>query len=47
MNRKVKRNKYKREITNKNVEINTLKNEVRGYFNAYINTLSDVRKCSD
>ena len=46
MNRQAKRNKYKREITNKNVEINTLKNEVRGYTNAYYETLSDFRKCS-
>ena len=46
MNRQAKRNKYKREITNKNVEINTLKNKVRGYTNAYYNTLSDFRKCS-
>ena len=30
----------------KNVEINTLKNEVRGYTNAYYETLSDFRKCS-
>lgn len=46
MNRQAKRNKYKKEITNKNVEINTLKNEVRGYTNAYYSTLSDFRKCS-
>ena len=46
MNRQAKRNKYKKEITNKNVEINTLKNEVHGYANAYIETLSDFRKCS-
>ena len=46
MNRQAKRNKYKKELTNKNVEINTLKNEVRGYVNAYVETLSDFRKCS-
>ena len=47
MNRQVKRNRYKKEIINKNVEINTLKNEVHGYANAYINTLSDFRRCSN
>ena len=46
MNRKAKRNKYRNEIISKNVEINTLKNEVRGYTNAYYNALSDFRKCS-
>ena len=46
MNRKAKRNKYRNELLSKNVEINTLKNEVRGYTNAYYETLSDFRKCS-
>lgn len=46
MNRKAKRNKYKNTLVYKNVEINTLKNEVRGYTNAYYNILSDFRKCS-
>ena len=46
MNRKAKRNKYKNEIVSKNVEINTLKNEVHGYANAYYSALSDFRKCS-
>ena len=46
MNRKAKRNKYRNTLASKNVEINTLKNEVRGYTNAYYNTLSDFRKCS-
>ena len=46
MNRKAKRNKYRNEIIDRNVEINTLKNEVCGYTNAYFNTLSDFRKCS-
>lgn len=46
MNRKVKRNKYRNSLAYKNVEINTLKNEVRGYTNAYYETLSDFRKCS-
>lgn len=47
MNRQAKRNKYKKEIISKNVEINTLKNEVQGYANAYVETLSDFRKCSN
>lgn len=47
MNRQAKRNKYKKEIISKNVEINTLKNEVHGYANAYVETLSDFRKCSN
>jgi hypothetical protein len=46
MNRKAKRNKYRNILAYKNVEINTLKNEVHGYLNAYCNTLSDFRKCS-
>lgn len=46
MNRKAKRNKYRNTLACKNVEINTLKNKVRGYTNAYYNTLSDFRKCS-
>ena len=46
MNRKAKRNKYRNVLASKNVEINTLKNEVRGYTNAYYATLSDFRKCS-
>ena len=46
MNRKAKRNKYRNKIINKDVEINTLKNKVRGYTNAYYETLSDFRKCS-
>lgn len=46
MNRKAKRNKYQNALASKNVEINTLKNEVRGYTNAYYSTLSDFRKCS-
>ena len=46
MNRKSKRNKYQKIIANKDVEINTLKNEVRGYTNAYYSALSDFRKCS-
>jgi hypothetical protein len=46
MNRKTKRNKYRNTLAYKNVEINTLKNEVRGYTNAYYGTLSDFRKCS-
>lgn len=45
MNRKAKRNKYQKSLASKNVEINTLRNEVRGYTNAYYNTLSDFRKC--
>ena len=46
MNRKSKRNKYRNALASKNVEINTLKNKIRGYTNAYYNTLSDFRKCS-
>lgn len=46
MNRKAKRNKYRNTLASKNVEINTLKNEVRGYTNAYYSALSDFRKCS-
>ena len=46
MNRKAKRNKYRNTLACKNVEINALRNEVRGYTNAYYNTLSDFRKCS-
>ena len=46
MNRKAKRNKYRNILASKNVEINTLKNKIRGYTNAYYNTLSDFRKCS-
>lgn len=46
MNRKAKRNKYRKTLAYKNVEINTLKNEVRGYTNAYYSALSDFRKCS-
>lgn len=46
MNRKTKRNKYRNALAYKNVEINTLKNEVRGYTSAYYSTLSDFRKCS-
>lgn len=46
MNRKSKRNKYRNTLAYKNVEINTLRNEVHGYTNAYYNTLSDFRKCS-
>ena len=46
MNRKSKRNKYRNTLVSKNVEINTLKNKIRGYTNAYYNTLSDFRKCS-
>lgn len=45
MNRKAKRNKYRNTLAYKNVEINTLKNEVHGYTNAYYETLSDFRKC--
>ena len=45
MNRKSKRNKYQNTLASKNVEINTLKNKIRGYRNAYYNTLSDFRKC--
>ena len=45
MNRKSKRNKYRNTLASKNVEINTLKNKIRGYTNAYYNTLSDFRKC--
>ena len=36
MNRKAKRNKYRNTLASKDVEINTLKNEVHGYANAYI-----------
>ena len=46
MNRKSKRNKYRNTLASKNVEINTLKNKIRGYTNAYCNALSDFRKCS-
>ena len=46
MNRKAKRNKYRNEIIGKNVEINTLKDEVRGYTNAYYSALYDFQKCS-
>ncbi len=46
MNRKAKRNKYRNTLAYKNVEINTLKNEVYGYLNAYCSALSDFRKCS-
>ena len=46
MNRKAKRNKYRNTLAYKNVEINTLKNEVSGYTNAYYSALSDFRKCS-
>lgn len=47
MNRKAKRNKYRNELLSKNVEINTFKNEVYGYADAYIKTLSNFRKCSN
>lgn len=46
MNRKSKRNKYRNTLASKNVEINTLRNKVRGYTNAYYSALSDFRKCS-
>ena len=46
MNRKSKRNKYRNTLASKNVEINTLKNKIRGYTNAYCNALSDFLKCS-
>lgn len=46
MNRKAKRNKYQNTLVSKNVEINTLRNEVHGYINAYTSALSDFRKCS-
>lgn len=46
MNRKAKRNKYRNALVCKNVEINTLRNKVRGYTNAYYSALSDFRKCS-
>lgn len=46
MNRKAKRNKYRNTLVSKNVEINTLRNKVRGYTNAYYSALSDFRKCS-
>ena len=46
MNRKAKRNKYRNILASKNVEINTLKDEVHGYTNAYYSALSDFRKCS-
>lgn len=46
MNRKAKRNKYRNALVSKNVEINTLKNEVRGYTNAFYSALSDFQKCS-
>ena len=44
MNRKAKRNKYRNTLAYKNVEINTLKNEVRGYTNAYYETLSKLEE---
>lgn len=46
MNRKAKRNKYRNTLASKNAEIDTLRNEVHGYINAYTNTLFDFRKCS-
>lgn len=46
MNRKAKRNKYRNTLACKNVEINTLKNEVRDCTNAYYSALSDFQKCS-
>lgn len=46
MNRKAKRNKYRNILASKNVEINTLKNEVRDCTNAYYSVLSDFQKCS-
>ena len=46
MNRKAKRNKYRNTLACKNVEINALRNKVRGYTNAYYNTLSDFQECS-
>ena len=46
MNRKSKRNKYRKILENKDVEINTLKNELHDYTNVYYNALSDFRKCS-
>lgn len=46
MNRKAKRNKYRNTLAYKNVEINTLKNEVRDYANACRNAFSDFQKCS-
>lgn len=45
MNRKAKRNKYRNEVINKNIEISALKNEVRSYTNVYYDILSDFRKC--
>lgn len=46
MNRKAKRNKYRNILASKNIEINTLKNEVCGYINDYNNVLSDFHRCS-
>lgn len=46
MNRKAKRNKYRNTLACKNVEINTLKNEVHDCTNAYYSALSDFQKCS-
>ena len=39
MNRKSKRNKYRKILENKDVEINTLKNELHDYTNVYYNAL--------
>lgn len=46
MNRKSKRNKYRKILENKNVEINALRNEVHGYINEYTSALINFRKCS-
>ena len=46
MNRKAKRNKYRNTLAYKNVEINTLKDEIRNCTNAYYSALSDFQKCS-
>lgn len=46
MNRRAKRNKYKKEITNKNLEINILKNEVHALSENYKSVVCKFHKCS-
>lgn len=46
MNGKTKRNKYRNALACKNVEINTLRNEVHNYINEYTSALINFRKCS-
>lgn len=46
MNRHAKRNKYRKELLNRNIEISTLKNEIYDLFKNYQDTLHEFHKCS-